>query len=321
MSGGSMDINAVALAKVYAFPKRRPVWKSFEWWAKNRRMLGEKTIEDYLYWIESAESWMKAHGLALETATHQDLLEYFDNLKPTYSTRKNVRCALIAYYAYLAAVDVRTDDPATPLPKMKRPKVVHRPLPLSRTPAFIEIAYKDRRPVLPCLCMLYLNTGVRLSELCKRRKDDRIDSCLVLTVKGGGERLVYMNEEARSALNEFEAVRNRLYPDSPWMFPSPRFPERHISPEWVYDKIRSFGEKAGIANCHPHRLRHTFATTLYADTSDILMVKDALGHADVKNTMIYTEGNQSLTKGALERLPFKRPTSGLAARATERRSP
>lgn len=190
------------------------------------------------------------------------------------------------------------------LAKMKRPKAVPKPLPLSRLPEFLRLAYRDRNPQLPCMCVLYLNTGLRLAELCKRRKNDRIDRHLFVTVKGGGQRCVYLNDASAQALDQWEAERELLCPDSPWMFPSPRFPERPISSAWVYDKIREFGEKAGMEGCRPHRLRHTFATTLYAQTRDLLVVKEALGHSDIKNTMVYTQVHQFGVQEALENLCF-----------------
>lgn len=292
------------LARVIPLRPRQQA-RSFEWWAANRRMLADKTIADYRYWIDITQAQLGQAGTALEHATHQQLLEFFDTLKPTYSVRKNVRCALIAYYGYLAAAGTRDDDPASALPKLKRPKSVPKPLPRGRISAFLEIAYQDRRPVLPCLCVLYLNTGLRLNELCTRRKDDRVDSHLYVTVKGGAQRCVFLNPAACRALDLWENQRAKLYPDSNWMFPSPRVPDRHISPEWVYEKVRSFGDKAGIVGCRPHRLRHTFACALYAQSRDILVVKEALGHADIKNTMVYTQAHLFGVQEALENLTFE----------------
>lgn len=295
-------------AQIIPFHPRRQA-KTFRWWAINRRMLVPKTVDDYLYWIGCAEEWLLGQGTDLRTASHQQLLEYFDTLKPTYSVRKNVRCALVAFYAYLAATGERADDPAADLPKLKRPKAAPKPLPHDLIPDFLQIAYKHRRPVLPCLCVLYLNTGLRLSELCTRRKTDRVDDYLFVTVKGGSQRAVFLNRAAYKAQLRWEQQRNHLYPDTPWMFPSPRFPERHISPEWVYEKIRDFGREAGIEGCRPHRLRHTFATTLYAQTRDILLVKEALGHADLKNTLVYTQAQLFGVRDALENLSFEKKRS------------
>lgn len=291
-------------ACVIPFPGRAPD-PTFEWWAENRRLLAPKTIEDYTYWIGVAESRLADKHITLSQITHHQLFAYFDTLRPTYSVRKNVRCALVAYFDYLIMVEARTDNPAVSLPKMKRPKAVPKPLPAGRIPEFLRVAYRDRAPVLPCLCVLYLNTGLRLTELCTRRKDDRVDDHLYIKVKGGGQRCVYLNSAAVQALDLWESQRPTIAPDTTWMFPSPRFPDRHISTDWVYDKIRSFGEKAGISGCRPHRLRHTFASTLYAQSRDILLVKEALGHSDIKNTLVYTQTHLFGVQEAMEKLSFE----------------
>lgn len=290
-------------ACVIPFPGRAPD-PTFEWWAANRRLLAPKTIEDYSYWIGVTTSWLAAKDIALKHATHHQLLSFFDTLRPTYSVRKNVRCALVAYFDYLIMIEDCQDNPAVDLPKLKRPKAVPKPIPLGRIPAFLEVAYKDRAPVLPCLCVLFLNTGLRLNELCTRRKDDRVEDHLYVQVKGGGQRCVFLNAAAIEALDLWETQRMKLAPDTEWMFPSPRFPDRHISSDWVYDKIRSIGKKAGIEGCRPHRLRHTFASTLYAQSRDILVVKEALGHSDIKNTLVYTQTHLFGVQDAMEKLKF-----------------
>lgn len=287
-------------AQVLPFRARRGPERSFEWWAANRRMLAPKTIKDYAGWVRNAQRWLGYRGLSLEVASQQDLLKYFDDLRPTYSLRNNVRHALAAYYDYLAASELRCDNPAHALPRSKPPRTLPKPIPRTLVPELIAEARRYRRPVLGCLVVLYLNTGLRLSELCVRRKTDLVDRHLYLEVKGGGQRCVYLNESAHAALVDWLAQ----CPAGPWMFPSPLDPGRHISTNWVYSKIRDFGDKVGIEGCRPHRLRHTFATTLYAQTHDLLVVKEALGHTDIKNTMVYTQTHLFGVQAALDQLDF-----------------
>lgn len=289
------------IAQVLPFPQQRRPAPSFTWWAANRRMLAPKTIKDYSGWIRNAQRWLGYEGLSLESAGKEDLLRYFDSLRPTYSLRNNVRHALAAYYDYLAAVDVRCDNPATALPRSKPPRKLPKPIPRQLIPELIAEAQRYRRPVLGCLVILYLNTGLRLNELCTRRKTDLVDRHIYLEVKGGGQRCVYLNDAAAGALADWLAI---CPPESPWMFPSPLDPARHISTNWVYSKIKDFGEAVGIEGCRPHRLRHTFATTLYAQTRDLLVVKEALGHTDIKNTLVYTQAYLFGVQSALEQLTF-----------------
>ena len=60
---------------------------------------------------------------------------------------------------------------------------------------------------------------------------------------------------------------------------------------YVRQMVKRVVRKAGVSEVErvsPHALRHTFATTLYGETTNIRLVQKALGHADLSTTMIYT---------------------------------
>lgn len=63
-----------------------------------------------------------------------------------------------------------------------------------------------------------------------------------------------------------------------------------VSPQCVGLWLKEFAHEAGIdCRIHPHKLRHTFAIVLLEATNDIRLVSQALGHADVATTTIYTQ--------------------------------
>lgn len=86
------------------------------------------------------------------------------------------------------------------------------------------------------------------------------------------------------------------------MFPSPELPGRPIATRSVYERMVELGDKVGIANFHPHRLRHTFATLLYEATGDIMKVRTAMGHDNIANTMVYTQVNPQGIREAIDGL-------------------
>lgn len=70
-----------------------------------------------------------------------------------------------------------------------------------------------------------------------------------------------------------------------------------LSPRYVHEMVGRYARKAGIEkHVHPHMLRHTFATHLLRQTGNLLAVKEALGHADISTTGIYTH----MAQGELE---------------------
>ena len=67
----------------------------------------------------------------------------------------------------------------------------------------------------------------------------------------------------------------------------------------VERRTRIWGQRAGVANCSPHRFRHTCATELRERGEDLAVIKEYLNHRDVQSTMIYTRvANASLARAA-----------------------
>ncbi len=65
-----------------------------------------------------------------------------------------------------------------------------------------------------------------------------------------------------------------------------------------------WGEAAQVPACTPHRFRHTFATGLLQGGVDIRVIKEAMGHQDIQNTMGYTEVTDTALDVAIPKLPW-----------------
>jgi len=266
----------------------------YEWWALNRKVLAPKTVRDYLIWIRHADRHLP-HGLA--AATTKQLTGYADTLKPTASLRNNVRSSLLSYFAYLVHTGQRKSNPALALPRRREPRYL--PKPINHPQALIEEA-RRYSPIFACLVTLYLYTGLRLSEVINLRWEDMGGEWVNVVQKGGQVRCVFFNETCIEALRVWRSA----CPCDVLVFPSPVKEGCSISGNWVWSKIRDLGAEAGIAGCRPHRLRHTFGTAIYEATGDLLLTRDALGHEDIKNTVIYAQVRPRKVKEALNQLSF-----------------
>ncbi len=155
---------------------------------------------------------------------------------------------------------------------------------------------------------LFLNCGMRLSELCGINLSD-IDSelrSLRVLGKGAKERIIYLNDACRDALKRWLIVRNKLeIKDKNALFIS-RLGKR-ISNKTVQWMIYKYLNLAGLGNRHlsVHKLRHTAATLMYQEGGvDVLVLKDILGHEQLNTTQIYTHiGNRQL-EDAVRRNPL-----------------
>jgi len=150
---------------------------------------------------------------------------------------------------------------------------------------------------------LFLGTGVRLQELVSLDIDDvDLDAKhLRICAKGNVPQVKFLKSNLRSLLRRYLAERRRQGTANAALFLSNR--GTRISSRQVANRVKFWLTEAAIEkSLGPHGLRHSFATHLYAATSDLLVVKRALGHRDISTTEIYTHLVDGALEEALERL-------------------
>lgn len=170
----------------------------------------------------------------------------------------------------------------------------------------VDGPYKERDY---CILVLFLNCGMRLSELCGINISDiRSDGTLRLLGKGNKERIVYLNDACRDAVRAYMAVRpnDSINPsDKNALFISRN--NKRISNKTVQYIVKKYLEKAGLGGqgLSTHKLRHTAATLMYQHGNvDIRVLKDILGHANLGTTQIYTHISDNQIKNAIDSNPL-----------------
>jgi site-specific recombinase XerD len=153
----------------------------------------------------------------------------------------------------------------------------------------VEGATKERDY---CILVLFLNCGMRLSELVSINLSDVSHgaSSIRIVGKGNKERIVYLNDACIDAIDRYIAVRpkNALV-DKKALFISKQ--NKRISPKTVQYIVKKYLAKIelGGPGFSVHKLRHTAATLMYQHGHvDIRVLKDILGHENLGTTEIYT---------------------------------
>jgi integrase/recombinase XerD len=218
------------------------------------------------------------------------LAEAWRPLKRATVARK--AAALRRFFGFLHDEGLRSDDPSATLPR----PAAERPLPkildraaVDRLFAEIERRLEEGAPEalrLSALIELLYGSGMRATELVSLPRNavspDR--PFLILSGKGGRERLVPISDRARAAV----AAWSRLVPrESLWLFPSGK---AHLTRVRLYQLVRELAAAAGVPpeRISPHVLRHAFATHLLEGGADLRALQMLLGHADIATTQIYT---------------------------------
>lgn len=137
---------------------------------------------------------------------------------------------------------------------------------------------------------LFLNSGLRLSELKNLSIDDLDLDCNKFSIIGKGkkERTGYINDITRKALDEYLKVRDKLKPKTKTLFVSKY--GLKMSPTSIENVAKRAYQKAEIddENYCVHTLRHTCATLLYRNGINARTIQELLGHVKIDTTEIYT---------------------------------
>ena len=130
-------------------------------------------------------------------------------------------------------------------------------------------------------------SGLRIGEACKLRVDDIDSKRMTIRVrhgKGGKERYTLLSHRLLEILRCYW----RIFRPTEWLFPG-ETKTGHISTETVRQVFRKARDEAGIGQwCTPHSLRHAFATHLLDNGTDLVVIRELLGHSNIRTTSIYT---------------------------------
>jgi integrase/recombinase XerD len=271
------------------------------------RGAGENTLSAYARDLADFSGFLQRMNVPLQSATSDDIRGYLASLtQQGFATTSVARklSSVRQLFRFLYAEGHRGDDPAAILQGPRRGRTLPKVLSVRQVDALLESAKNaaqnaDAAPAerlrtarLQALLELIYATGLRVSELvalpaAAARKDTRM---IVVRGKGGKERMVPLNDAARTAMAAYLALRREAkLEDSKWLFPS--FGESgHLTRQHFARELKDLAARAGLRTdqVSPHVLRHAFASHLLQNGADLRVVQTLLGHSDISTTQIYT---------------------------------
>jgi len=207
-------------------------------------------------------------------------------------TRARKATTLRMFYKYLTVQKrLLNENPLQELDSPKIKKTLPKYLTLDESLNLLNSVdgkFKERDY---CIITLFLNCGMRLSELVSLNLSDiRSNNTIVVTGKGNKERTIYLNNACIDAINAYLPFRPvDGVKDKDALFISRQ--KSRISPKTVQFIVKNTLEKAGLKDrdLSTHKLRHTAATLMYQHGNvDVLAIKEMLGHESLSTTQIYT---------------------------------
>ena len=218
------------------------------------------------------------------------------------SSRARMIVTIRGFFRYLTdKTHQLKENPVRELDSPKPHKALPRYLTLEESRRLLSSVDGKNKTRDYCILCLFLNCGLRVSEMVGLNLTDIRQDSLLIHGKGSKERVVYLNDAAAEAINNWLLERKSIAAvDKNALFLSSR--RTRMSVDMVQVMLKKNLLRAGLdaGQYSPHKLRHTAATLMLQNGVDVRTLQEVLGHESLNTTQIYTHiGNPELRRAAL----------------------
>lgn len=209
----------------------------------------------------------------------------------TASSRARKVAAIRSFYKYLVNKAKLMDvNPVQDLDSPNIRKSLPRYLRMDESLALLDSVDGPNSVRDYCILTLFLNCGLRISELVGLNKTDVRGDQLRVLGKGNKERILFLNDACQKAIDDWLIERNALtLVDEKALFVTPKYRKR-ITTAAVHKLVKKHLSAAGLDSTQysSHKLRHTAATLMLQNGVDVRTLQEVLGHDHLNTTQIYT---------------------------------
>lgn len=252
-----------------------------------RRNCSLHTVKNYMNILSHFSGWLQ---IPVEEVTVKETDAYMDHLLRHRKKPKTINChfgCIHAFYEYLIEDESMTlINPVRKHYRLREPK----PLPKHLRDEQVATLFKEINDTRDrAMFMLMLRCGLRVEEVARLTADaieHRRRQLYVFNGKGSKDRVVYLSEDALSALQAY--MQKRKFSKEKRVFLVQKGPLRGkpISVRGIQKRIEYYSHKTGIqVSCH--HLRHTMATQLLNADAALVTIQDLLGHSKITTTQCY----------------------------------
>ena len=255
---------------------------------------------------------------SIRTENIYEFLMYAGNVrKNLWAAKARKLSAIKGFYKYLTVKrSLLEENPAANIESPKAKKALPKFLTLEESLHLLDTVRSDTRSRNTVrdytIITLFLNCGMRVSELCGINLTDLDTELRSLRVvgKGNKERIIYLNDACRASIREYLAIRtgekNKTLAEKA-LFLSEQGNRMGVKAvQWM---VYKYLEMAGYGSRHlsVHKLRHTAATLMYQSGAvDVRVLKDILGHEQLNTTQIYTHVSNKNMEDAMSANPLSK---------------
>ncbi|MFH1585526.1 MAG: site-specific tyrosine recombinase/integron integrase [archaeon] len=244
------------------------------------RNFSKKTVKSYLYSVKKFLDYSRNRGL------NENIVKDYIQKELKTKNPSSVAHSLFAISFFFDKVLNQKIN----LPRPKRHKTLPNILTIEEIRDMINSTSNIKHKLI--IKLLY-GCGLRVSEIIGLKKEDvNFDEKLikVILAKGKKDRFVKIPDSISMELKNYLELNEEDY-----LFPSNRGGK--LTPSTIQVILKNSAKKSGIKKrVYPHLFRHSFATHLLEQGTDLRIIQKLLGHSDVKTTQMYTQISQASIK-------------------------
>ena len=239
-----------------------------------------------------------------------DIYQYLTHLTRDRSLNSASRARKVSsirsFYKYLTSkAGLLSENPVQDLDAPRIRKSLPKYLTLSESIRLLESVKGKNAERDYCILTLFLNCGLRISELVNLNVSDIHGDTIRILGKGEKERILYLNDACLDALKQYFTVRNAMtLIDDQALFVTSR--KTRITVAGVHKLVKKHLQAAGLDpnQYSAHKLRHTAATLMLQSGVDVRTLQELLGHDHLNTTQIYTHVESENLEDAAKRNPL-----------------
>ncbi len=323
--GGSFFLESVTMIRTYDYrTEAPPILRDFLTYHETIQAHSQKTVDEYFLDLRTFLRFMKIEKDLVPRTTEFEDISILDvdldivrsvSLTDVYSymnylsrernlgapSRARKIASIRSFYKYLTnKAKLLQENPMQDLDSPKLKKSLPHYLTLEQSIQLLESVDGDNQERDFCILSLFLNCGMRISELVGLNLTDIQGDQLRILGKGNKERIVFLNDACQQAIADWLTVRPATAnTDRNALFVTRTHSRMTVSA--VHYMVKQRLKKAGLdaSQYSSHKLRHTAATLMLQNGVDVRTLQELLGHENLNTTQIYTHvDNENLRTAA-----------------------
>ena len=237
-----------------------------------------------------------------------EFLFYLENVRKNSARSRSRRISCLrTFFKYLTnKANLLTDNPIEELDSPSLPKSLPRYLNLNDSVKLLESVDGPNKQRDFAILTIFLNCGLRLSELVNLNLSDVSGDFITVNGKGNKQRSIFLNAACKNAIDDYLKIRPKDgLKERDALFVSRN--RTRISPKTVQWLVKKHLNTAGLSDqkLSTHKLRHTAATLMHRHGNvDIRVLQEILGHENLGTTQIYTHVDNDQVRSAAESNPL-----------------